>query len=152
MSFSQELKYQVILNMLLAGNGTIDTIMTTLVTLVNIIFFISFTDEKPLLPAYTVFAIGFYMRLCNTMGFNFTRAMIYFSNFRVSVRRVGNFLLTPELDQSKIRAPENPNTIIEMKDFNYSFSDGGFSLNKINLSIKKGKLKLEKLNYEVSIL
>lgn len=127
--------------MLLAGNATIDTLMATLVTLVNIIFFISFADGKPLLPAYTVFAIGFYMRLCYSMGFNFTRAMIYFSNFRVSLKRVGDFLTSPELDRSQIRVPDDPKTVIEMKDFKFSFSqsDGGFSLNKINLCIKKGR-------------
>lgn len=117
-----------------------DTILTTLVTLLNIIFFIYFTNDKPLLPAYTTFAIGFYMRLCNSMGFNFTRAMVYFSNFRVSATRIGNFLKSPELDLTRIHTPSDPNIAIEMKDFNFSWgqSDTGFSLNNISLQIKKG--------------
>lgn len=123
-----------------ALNATIDTILTTLVTLLNIIFFISFTQGKPLLPAYTVFAIGFYMKLCNSMGFNFTRAMVYFSNYRVSAKRVGKFLLTKELNQSKIKAPQDDKTAIELRNFNFAWNepDVGFSLDNISLTIKKG--------------
>jgi ABC-type siderophore export system fused ATPase/permease subunit len=128
--------------MLQAMNATMDTILTTLVTLLNIIFFIYFA-EKPLLPAYTVFAIGFYMRLCNSMGFNFTRAMIYFSNYRVSAKRVGKFLLTKELDLSKIKEPADKKAAIDIKDFTFTWNDidaTGFGLSKINLQIKKGEL------------
>lgn len=127
-------------------NATIDTIMATLVTFVNISFFIAFTNDKPLLPAYTVFTIGFYMRLCNSMCFNFTRAMIYFSNYRISANRVGKFLLSKELDPKKIMPPGDDNNVaIQIKDFNFSWAAsketvGGFSLNDINLRVNKGSV------------
>lgn len=129
------------LNLLLAANASIDTIMPTLVTFLNIIFFISFTDGKPLLPAYTVFSIGFYIRLCYTMGFYFTRAMIYFTGYRVSTKRIAQFLLTNELDRSQILTPSDSQTAIELNDFNFSFdkTDVGFSLRNINLRVKKGE-------------
>lgn len=129
------------LNVLLAANASIDTIMPTLVTFLNIIFFISFTDGKPLLPAYTVFSIGFYIRLCYTMGFYFTRAMVYFTGFRVSTKRIAQFLLTNELDRSRILKPSDSNIAIQLTDFNFSFdkTDVGFSLRNINIRVKKGE-------------
>lgn len=150
---SQELKYQSMLNMLLATNATIDTIMTTLVTLLNIIFFISFTDGKVLLPAYTVFAIGFYMRLCNSMCFNFTRAMIYFSNFRVSAQRIGKFLNTPELDLDRVTPPSDPKLAFEVNDFSFSWSkhEKGFSLSNITLKIRKGNYQAYNLDLNVNL-
>lgn len=132
--------------------------MATMVTLLNITFFIAFTERRPLLPTYTVFAIGFYMRLCNTIGFNFTRSIIYFSNLRVSTKRVQKFLLVKELpslhesskggdmEKTPLYKPnisgdgDKTQSVIEIKNLNFSWTDDdtGFSLNNININIKHG--------------
>jgi ABC-type siderophore export system fused ATPase/permease subunit len=118
--------------------------MATMVTLLNIVFFISFAD-KPLLPTYTVFAIGFYMRLCNTIGFNFTRALTYLTGFKVSCKRLENFLLLKELpailDKSEQNSKEDKSVAICMKDFSFAWKkETGFSLDDINLTVNFGKL------------
>ncbi len=108
--------------MLSAVNATIDTSMATLMTFVSVISFIYLTNQ-PIIPTYTVFSIGFYMRLCNTMGFNFTRALTSVVNARVSIKRINEFLLKEELERSASVPldPSNP-LCIEIKDFNYHWN------------------------------
>ena len=85
------------MNLLQSASASIDTIMSTLITFINITCFLHYTNA-PLLPSFVVFSIGFYMRLCNSIGFNFTRAINTFINGLVSARRVNSFLMQKELD------------------------------------------------------
>lgn len=117
---SRELKYQTILNLLQSASATIDTIMATLMTFVNIAFFVGFTNV-PLIPSYIVFSIGFYMRLCNSIGANFTRAITSLVNFRVSANRITEFLMLEELDQNQIAHPNDLITAVSIKDFNFEW-------------------------------
>lgn len=109
-------------------------------TFINILFFINFTNS-PLLPSLIVYAIGFYMRLCNSIGFNFTRAFIATINFKVSLNRVRSFLLIKELkDDRGIIKSENArdNLTINMENFCYSWSDDEFSIKNVSLKVQKG--------------
>ena len=125
--------FQRILNILQAINATVDTSMATIMTLVSVVIFITFT-RQPIVPTFTVFSIGFYMRLCNTMGFNFTRALTGLVNARVSIKRLDKFLLNEEL--ATLRKPNVGRVIkkkplgVEMRNFNYHWSEVRVDLNR----------------------
>lgn len=103
----------------------------------NISFFISFAGV-PLIPSYIVFSIGFYMRLCNSVGFNFSRAVVSVINFRVSSKRVEEFLLLKELDTKCVSSLNNSDIAIKMQNLNFSWKKDEFSLKNINIEVKKG--------------
>ncbi len=113
--------------------------MATLMTLVNVVFFIYFTDLQ-LLPSYVVYALGFYQRLCHSIGFMFSRAFIQLSNALVSLNRVNEFLLSKELADSRL-APKDNQTAVEMKSFNFSWTDENeFAIKDISFRVSKGEL------------
>lgn len=111
--------------------------MATLMSFLNISFFITFAGI-PLIPSYIVFSIGFYMRLCNSVGFNFSRAVVSVINFRVSSKRVEEFLLMKELDLKSVSTMSNPIVAIKMENLNFSWKQDEFSLKNINIEVKKG--------------
>ena len=90
--------------------------MATAMTFVNITCFIHFTNT-PLIPSFVVFSIGFYMRLCNTIGYNFTRSITTLINGLVSAKRLNAFLLRKEL---KI-APKSLQSLPSICFNNFSF-------------------------------
>nr|QNH67884.1 ATP-binding cassette transporter subfamily C member 4 X1 [Brachionus rotundiformis] len=134
---NQELRYQTFLNLVQSLTATIDTIMATLMSFLNISFFIAFAGI-PLVPSFIVFSIGFYMRLCNSVGFNFSRAVVSVVNFRVSAKRVGDFLLMQELDMGQVSTPTNPDLAIQIENLNFSWKQDEFSLKEINVQVRKG--------------
>ncbi len=96
--------------------------------------------DKPLLPSYVILTIGLYMKLSNTIGFNSTKATIYSLNYAVSAKRIGEFLLSKELDRKTVPEPElhtDDKVAVEIKDFSFARATG-FSLNNISLTINKG--------------
>lgn len=125
------------MNLLQAVSATIDTTVATIMNLMNIAFFITFLD-KMLTPSYIVFSVGFYQRLCNTVGFKFTRAVTSLVNYSVSVKRLNEFLLMEEIDSSLIKLPKDENTTLSIKNLEYKWSPDGFSLKHINIEAKKG--------------
>ncbi|RNA19404.1 multidrug resistance-associated 4, partial [Brachionus plicatilis] len=134
---NQELRYQTLLNLVQSLTATIDTIMATLMSFLNISFFIAFAGI-PLVPSFIVFSIGFYMRLCNSVGFNFSRAVVSVVNFRVSAKRVGDFLLMKELEMKPVPVPNDPDLAIEIDNLNFSWKQDEFSLKNINVQVNKG--------------
>jgi ABC-type bacteriocin/lantibiotic exporter with double-glycine peptidase domain len=118
---------------------TIDAVLATLMTLINVVFFINFTNLR-LLPSYVVYAIGFYQRLCHSIGFMFSRAFIQLSNALVSLNRLNEFLLSNELEDQRLE-PSDVNTVIEMKKFNFSWKkENEFAVENVSLRVKKGEL------------
>lgn len=124
--------------------------MSTLITLVNITCFLHFTNA-PLVPSFVVFSIGFYMRLCNSIGFNFTRAMNTFINGLVSCRRVNSFLLQQELDLSsftncKQESEDMVSISVKGMNFDWNHETGdlskkdGFRLRDISFTASPGDL------------
>nr|UOU03341.1 ATP-binding cassette subfamily C4-1-2 [Brachionus rubens] len=134
---NKELRFHTFLNLLQASTATIDTIMATLMSFMNISFFISFA-EIPLLPSFIVFSIGFYMRLCNSIGFNFSRSVVSVINFNVSAKRIGDFLLMEELNPKQISEPIESNFAVKIERLNFSWQKDEFSLKNINIEAKKG--------------
>jgi ABC-type multidrug transport system fused ATPase/permease subunit len=118
---------------------TIDAVLATLMTLINVVFFISFTNLR-LLPSFVVYAIGFYQRLCFSIGFIFSRQIIFLSNALVSLSRLNEFLLAKELVELRLE-PSDVNTAIEMKSFNFSWKkENEFAVENVSLRVKKGEL------------
>jgi ABC-type bacteriocin/lantibiotic exporter with double-glycine peptidase domain len=110
--------------------------MTTIMTLINITFFVNYTNLE-LLPKFIVYAIGFYMRLCNSIGFNFTRAFITTINMKVSIERVREFLLYQELVDERRIASDN-NLAVKLERFNYKWKeDDDFSIKNASLRVNK---------------
>ncbi|CAF0837577.1 unnamed protein product [Brachionus calyciflorus] len=134
---NEELRFQRFLNLLQASSATIDTIMATLMSFMNISFFIVFAGI-PLLPSFIVFSIGFYMRLCNSVGFNFSRAVVSLVNYKVSADRIEEFLLMEELDAKQITAPNDPDLAVKVENLNFSWKKDEFSLKNVSLKAKKG--------------
>jgi ABC-type transport system involved in cytochrome bd biosynthesis fused ATPase/permease subunit len=113
--------------------------MATLMTLVNVVFFIYYTDYQ-LLPSYVVYAIGFYQRLCHSIGFMFSRAFIQLSNALVSINRVNEFLLSKELVDHR-EAPKGNNTAVQMENFNFSWKkDNEFAIENVSFQVSNGEL------------
>jgi ABC-type bacteriocin/lantibiotic exporter with double-glycine peptidase domain len=120
---------------------TVDAAMTTIMTLINITFFINFAGQ-PLLPKFIVYAIGFYMRLCNSIGFNFTRAFITTINMKVSIDRVQEFLMIPELvDERRVaNAVSDKKLAVQMDHFSYKWNnEDDFGIKDASLRINKGE-------------
>jgi hypothetical protein len=93
-------------------------------TFLNIYFFIKFT-KIDLIPSFIVYAIGFYMRLCNSSGFNFTRAYITLINFKVGAKRITDFLLIKELQENRIEKDKSSRCAVQIERLNYSWSKVG---------------------------
>lgn len=85
-----------------AVSYSIDNTMALLMTFMNISIFISFTD-LPLLPSFIVFSLGFYVRLCYSIGFNFSRSTSALITGLVSLKRINDFLLLDELPPANER-------------------------------------------------
>lgn len=101
---------------------SIDNIMATLMTLFNIVFFVKYSNAA-LIPNYIVFSLGFYMRLCYSIGYNFTRSLTTLINGLVSIKRLNEFLLKKELDINNERfLYDSSATEICVEDFSFAWS------------------------------
>lgn len=97
--------------------------MATLMTLFNIIFFVRFS-KAVLKPSYIVFSLGFYMRLCYSIGYNFTRSLTTLINGLVSIQRLDDFLLKKELDINNERfLYDSSATEINLENFSFSWTE-----------------------------
>jgi ABC-type multidrug transport system fused ATPase/permease subunit len=132
---------QLWLNILQAIILSIDNIMATLMTLFNLIFFIKFSNYV-LLPSYIVFSLGFYMRLCYSIGFNFTRSLTTLINGLVSIKRLDEFLLKKELNINNERfLYDSADSSIDVENLEFSWNEakGSFKLKNITFKIKNGQ-------------
>jgi ABC-type bacteriocin/lantibiotic exporter with double-glycine peptidase domain len=112
--------------------------MATIMIFINVVFFMSFTS-LPLLPTYTVYAIGFYQRLSNSLGFKFTRAFTGVSNLKVSFDRINEFLHLEELVDRREK-PADSKTAVQMDNLSFCWSeDDGFGINNLSMKVRKGE-------------
>ena len=97
--------------------------------------------QKPLLPTYFLFVLGFFIRLSHSIGTHFTRAVNTLSSFLVSSKRIGNFLLQEEMPfKICIEGIYDQNVAVKMKNFGaYWSSEKPFRLYNIDLTINKSK-------------
>ena len=137
------MKNDLILKLTMSANAIIDSFMSTMVIFVNIAFFIVVNNaRKPFMPTAFVLVVGFYIRLCASLGSNLTRALNSFANYLVSCGRVEKFLLEKERNhQSSIddnHSKSDSNVAIKLTNMSTSFSnDSVFSLKQIDLTIKQ---------------
>jgi ABC-type bacteriocin/lantibiotic exporter with double-glycine peptidase domain len=125
-------------NIIQAIASTVDATMATLMTFINVVFFIGFS-KTPLIPSYTVYAIGFYMRLSSSIGFMFTRACTSVSNIRVGFKRVNDFLLADELFDKREKLVGGE-VAVNVDKLNFRWKkDEGFGLRDISMKINKGE-------------
>ena len=90
-------------------------------TFLNIYFFINFS-QTALIPSFIVYAIGFYMRLCNSIGFNFTRSFLTTVSYSVSARRITDYLMIKELEDKRVvNEKDVGNLAVEIENFNYTW-------------------------------
>lgn len=138
------MKYEIILKLIMAANAVIDTMLSASVTFLNVALFIILThNSKPLLPTYIVFAIGFFARLCTSIGSNFTRAINSVTNMMVSAKRIESFMLEEEMQSSRIikESSLDDEFAVKMKNVTASWSNEKRSgIREIDLTIKKGIL------------
>ena len=97
-----------------------DTIMGSLMTFLNVTVFLAVLS-RPLSTTYIVFSIGFYMRLCSSIGFSFTRAVTSIVDFGVSARRINSFLLMRELNLNQVEKYTDKTIKIEIKNLNFKW-------------------------------
>ena len=89
-------------------------------------------SNRPLMPSYVVFSIGFYIRLCYSIGFDFSKAINSILDFRVSAIRINDFLHLNELKKIDSSSKENfPSIKIEELSFKWVT----FEYNSVVISI-----------------
>nr|UOU03343.1 ATP-binding cassette subfamily C4-4-2 [Brachionus rubens] len=86
---ADEMKYQKLLYVVSVFNGIVDLILPSLITFTSVTFFIFFTN-RPLIPSYIVLAMSFYMRISQSMGFFFIKALTFLIGGKVSLKRMEN--------------------------------------------------------------
>ena len=132
------MKNDLILKLTMSANAIIDSFMSTMVIFVNIAFFIVINNaRKPFMPTAFVLVVGFYIRLCASLGSNLTRALNSLANFLVSCGRVEKFLLEKE-KESSIDYKYNQESNVAIRVNNLSTNESKFGLKNINLTIKQG--------------
>nr|QNH67887.1 ATP-binding cassette transporter subfamily C member 4 X4 [Brachionus rotundiformis] len=104
----KEMKYQKRLFMVATFNGIVDLILPSAITFTSVTFFIFFAN-RPLTPSYIVLAMSFYMRISNSLGFFFIKAITTLIAAKVSIKRMEDFLLEKEIyklnELYKVRDP-----------------------------------------------
>ncbi len=115
--------YQLALSLLQALSTSLDTIMTTLITFMNITIFIRYSNANVyLVPGFVIFSIGYYLRLSNSIGFNFPRSITSLLNGISSAQRCKLFLIRRETDFLKSQeCNESDIANINLDDFSYCF-------------------------------
>lgn len=81
------MKYQSLIFLINAINSSIDMDLPPFITYASVAVFIH-TVTKPLLPAYIVFIMTYYMRICGSIGYYFMRALTNLLAANVSCSRI----------------------------------------------------------------
>jgi hypothetical protein len=87
LNFRKELKAQSMLFLHAVISSSIEFCLPGLATYLSITFFVLF-DNKPLLTKYVVLAMGYYMRICSSIGFFFIRQIGMFISAKIACKRV----------------------------------------------------------------
>lgn len=97
----KELEFQKKLNIISGINNFIDVDFAIVMTLVSVTIFVQYAN-KPLIPAIVVLTISYYNKLSLTVGFYFTKSLMWFLSARISVHRIQEYLLFEEISKNKI--------------------------------------------------
>jgi hypothetical protein len=97
--------------------------MATLITFMNITLFIRYSNSNVyLLPGFVIFSIGYYLRLSNSIGFNFPRSITSLLNGISSAQRCKLFLIRKETDFVQPQeCNESDIANINLNNFSYCF-------------------------------
>ena len=96
---TKEIKYQACVHILSAINSLFENDLSCFITYLSVTVFVT-CMRIPFVPSYLVFAMGYYSRLCTTVGFYLSRAITMWMSALVSLRRYEEFLLCNEFTQS----------------------------------------------------
>jgi len=127
--------------------------MALLVTLLNISTFIA-SSSLPLFPSFLVFSLGFYTRLCYSVGFNVSRSSSALITGLVSLKRINQFLLVEELPPANEKCYYGDAASVKVENLSFSWDKkvpenkpGGakkkptvLNLNDISFDLKNGEL------------
>ena len=92
---TKEIKYQAGVHILSAINSLFENDLSCFITYLSVTVFVT-CMRIPFVPSYLVFAMGYYARLCTTVGFYLSRAITMCMGALVSLRRYEEFLLCNE--------------------------------------------------------
>nr|APD26522.1 ATP-binding cassette transporter subfamily C member 4 X4 protein [Brachionus koreanus] len=123
-----EMKYQKRLFIVATFNGIVDLILPSAITFTSVTFFIFFT-KRPLTPSYIVLAMSYYMRISNSLGFFFIKAITTLIAAKVSIKRMQDFLLEKEMFKlNELSETNNPyvkeERVLTLKNISFEANDG----------------------------
>ncbi len=128
--------------------------MALLMTLLNISTFIASTS-LPLFPSFLVFSLGFYTRLCYSVGFNVSRSASALITGIVSLKRINKFLLVDELPPANDKCYFGDDVSIKVENLSFGWdkketetkarsgekkSPTVLNLNNISFDLENGEL------------
>lgn len=111
------------------------------------------------MTADMVFTVGFYTKLCGSIGLNLTKALTFFTNYKLGAQRIEKFLRHKELallnknDSSSPKNETENKTAISIRNLSFSWDEKeststSFRLGKIDMNVEFGQIKkLILLNY-----
>lgn len=84
---SLEIRYQAYLHSISAINSLFENDLPCFITFISVAIFINLNLNVPLLPSYLVFAMGYYTKLCTTLGYYLSRSITMTMGALVSLNR-----------------------------------------------------------------
>ncbi|CAF0703154.1 unnamed protein product [Brachionus calyciflorus] len=135
-----EMKYQKRLFVVAVFNGIVDLILPSAITFTSVTFFIFFANQ-PLTPSYIVLAMSYYMRISNSLGFFFIKAITTLIGAKVSIKRMQDFLLSKEIHKNNELTPvQNPYIKIHNLNARWPHEVRSLTLKNINFEAYQGDL------------
>lgn len=138
------MKYQAYVNGIAAVNSLLENDFCCLITFTSIAVLVNSTSME-LKASYVVFAIGFYTRLCCTLGFWLSKSIICTIGALISVRRYQDFLSKPKHNGfQQVAKPDEenkqePSISISQMSLRWT-KDSLHLLRNISVELKSGEL------------
>lgn len=142
---TKEIKYQACLHSLSAVNSLFENDLSCFITYLSVTVFVYFM-KIPFVPSYLVFAMGYYSRLCTTVGFYLSRAITMCMSALVSLGRFQEFLLFTEFKSdtsSTCQSLTLNEPIVKVSHMYASWSkdfEDGFCLNNLTFTAEQNQL------------
>ncbi|RMZ95933.1 putative multidrug resistance-associated lethal -like protein, partial [Brachionus plicatilis] len=136
----KEMKYQKKLFMVATFNGIVDLILPSAITFTSVTFFVFFAN-RPLTPSYIVLAMSYYMRISNSLGFFFIKAITTLIAAKVSIKRMQDFLLEKEIYKlNELSEADDPHIKVRNLKARWSHDVRSLTLNNITFEAHQGDL------------
>ncbi|ELP92088.1 canalicular multispecific organic anion transporter, putative [Entamoeba invadens IP1] len=122
------------------ARASLVTMMLELTSLMAFVLYLVLILLKKKLDVGTVFACIAYFNCIRVPFMNFGYFISSVSMFKVSIGRMEEFFLTPELQKQDRSTTTQTDYAVDMKDVRYVFPNGETAFSCDNLKIKKGEL------------